>query len=508
MSANQQRKSSTENNLGVPNGATRNDERVVIVQRAVHVRKRNPALNVPPTKVRLSELNSSDWKKELSDFLHVFGRVRIKNVNQKASEATLRARSCILFSTLEDLSAVGLVRTLSQVKPKLLPVIFENWNKRGVSKRAQLNYFSTMNWFWKMCSIPTKEINTYAKYQGEFTINRASAFDKSWNGNKVDFDAIHKNIGADDEIAAAIFLTLKTFGLRPKEGICLLPHESDEITGLRIWLGTKTGKTRVILLEDFDAIECRRVIDYLKTKVKPGEYLGWPGKTLKQSIERFYTITKKYGLRKSGVHGVTAYGLRHQFAIENFQKLTGYTAPVRGGTAINYRAAAAGILKISEGLGHSRTEILGAYCGSHRSNENQQHRNFVQSWERLEPLIKNELSELLVKNNIPNLVWGGSLAMGGALKGGVYELIIPLEVDLQIAAKVGSQIEDLVMKATGMLCTVQHWCSMAQTKQSDCKVHGLPLYHCESAVEKFSTLMEAQRKTRLSGAKRPYKQNP
>lgn len=506
MNANEQVSATTAIQVGTPGATAKHQWQVDSGARLSQNQRRNPALEVPPTRVRLSSLNNSDWKKELSDFLHVFGRVRIKNVNQRASEATFRARSYIMYSTLEELVAAGLVKNLSQVRPKLLPTILSNWNTRGVSKRAQLNYFSTLNWYWKMCSVPTKEIDAYAQFPGEFTINRASEFDKSWNGNQVDFDAMHLEILNDDEIGAAIFLALKTFGLRPKEAVCLCPHEADVGDGLMITRGSKTGRRRLIKFDDFDRIECRRVLDVLKSLVDPGQDLGWPDKTLKQSMERFYTITKKYGLRRSGVHGVTAYGLRHQFAIENFQKLTGYAAPVRGGTAINYRVAAAGILKISEALGHSRTEILGAYCGSHRSHENQQRRNFLQSWERLEPLIKNALGELLDQHNIPNLIWCGPLSMGGAVKGGVYEMVIPKEVDLQIAAQVGSKIEDLVMQGTGMPCTVQYWASMALTKRVLCDEKGLPLYQSQSVAESFGKLLAEQRQGRLSSARRPHKQ--
>ncbi len=74
-------------------------------------------------------------------------------------------------------------------------------------------------------------------------------------------------------------------------------------------------------------------------------------------------------MRKAGVTreqlGVTAHGLRHQFAQEFHVELTDVQAPVRGGDACADPATLnAALLEIARQLGHNRTAITCAYLGS------------------------------------------------------------------------------------------------------------------------------------------------
>jgi integrase len=86
--------------------------------------------------------------------------------------------------------------------------------------------------------------------------------------------------------------------------------------------------------------------------------------SLKQSLKRFDNVMQKAGISKRRL-GVTAHGLRHQFAHEFHVELTGVQPPVRGGdVCADPETLKAALLEIARQLGHSRPQITNAYLGS------------------------------------------------------------------------------------------------------------------------------------------------
>ena len=74
-------------------------------------------------------------------------------------------------------------------------------------------------------------------------------------------------------------------------------------------------------------------------------------------------------MQKAGITrkqlGVTAHGLRHQFAQEFHVELTDVQAPVRGGdVCADPETLKAALLEIARQLGHDRARLLNAYVGS------------------------------------------------------------------------------------------------------------------------------------------------
>src|ERR1035437_8568076 len=352
----------------------------------VRVTSINPALAAPPGQVKLAALNDANWPKQLAEFLNVYGRMRSDNFERTIAEETFRNRKDLVFSTVRQVmgdSQCKQVRTLAHFKPRLLPRIFQLWTSKGISKRAQINYFSHVVWFWRICNIDVEPIAAYATEKREFTIPRTAISDKSWKGNGVDFEEVYKKLYELDPVAARLTLAMKQNGLRLKESLRLDPHEADGGDRLLLTKGTKTGRPRQLVFDVFDDENFRRVLDHLKEEVPEGNHLAWSNLTLKQAKERMYTISRRIGLRKNGVYGVTWHGLRHDFAIDNLEKLTGEKAPVRGGLIINYREISEARLKVSQALGHNRLEITGAYYGSCLSLEREQMRSFMRSWDRM-----------------------------------------------------------------------------------------------------------------------------
>ena len=393
-------------------------------------------------------------------------------------------------------------KALAHLLPRHIPFLLDQWSQDGVSPRTQKNYFSVLRWLWKVAGIRTKDIGTFAKNNSEYTINVNSTRDKSWSGNGIDFDMVYAEIYAYDAIGARLIKAMKVRGLRPKESLCLKPHESDTDEGLHILHGAKTGRERIVRsIDDADEATYREWLDQLKGEVPEGNHIAWQGRSLKQARERLNTICRKFGLRKNGKHGVTLYGLRHEFMIDTFETLSGEKAPVRGGIGINYRKVLKATLFASQNAGHNRPAVTGAYLGSYRSMEYQQRRNMVLSWERIEQVVNTKLTKLLAEHGIDNMYWIGDLALGRQSGQGCYELFFPSNVDVGLAGKLSGQIEDMVLSASGLQCTVQHWSWMGSARKTLWAELAVPLYSARSPLEHMKDLLDEQHQARLASTK-------
>lgn len=74
----------------------------------------------------------------------------------------------------------------------------------------------------------------------------------------------------------------------------------------------------------------------------------------------------KLGLTKEGL-GVTAHGLRHQYAQNRYVKLVGVITPIQGGdpALIDRDTHIHACYDVMQHLGHSRVDVAASYYGSH-----------------------------------------------------------------------------------------------------------------------------------------------
>jgi integrase len=61
--------------------------------------------------------------------------------------------------------------------------------------------------------------------------------------------------------------------------------------------------------------------------------------------------------------GITSHGLRHGYANDRYQQLTGEASPVRGGQMPDRDTDRAARLEVAEELGHSRESVTTHYLG-------------------------------------------------------------------------------------------------------------------------------------------------
>lgn len=205
----------------------------------------------------------------------------------------------------------------------------------------------------------------------------AATRDRTWSGNAVDIHAVLRHVGEiDDHVGLQLHLML-AFGLRRKEAVMFCPavaevpahalplqHQGAEIflSFLRVKRGTKGGRLRYVAVRtsfQHEALKlARRFIRH------ESGHVGRPGLTLKQSLDRFSYVMRTAGVSKRSL-GVTAHGLRHQFAADLYFELTHVHPPVRGGAPwLDPETRRQAYLEVARQLGHNRPQISGAYLGS------------------------------------------------------------------------------------------------------------------------------------------------
>jgi hypothetical protein len=201
--------------------------------------------------------------------------------------------------------------------------------------------------------------------------------DKGWGAHDTDIAQLLERVARIDERVAIMLELVWRFGLRRKEVVMFQPHLAVVPAGLvpfdgpvaehyvaclSVERGTKGGRLRLIpLVSDAqrDVIErARRYAPY------PTSYLGHPGKTLLQSLDRYKNVLSQAGITKKEL-GITGHGLRHQFAGDKYFDLAKVACPVRGGDPLGDPALLERVLRtVSQQLGHDRPVISQAYLGS------------------------------------------------------------------------------------------------------------------------------------------------
>lgn len=448
--------------------------------------------------VNIKLLSDRDWKRQLSDFLHKYGREAQRGAKETVSEETFRNRQDQMFSTVRELMADQKLQhmvSLAQCTPRMLPVMFQKWTQRGVSKRAQINYYNTWRWFWRACGIEIPDIGHYATTTGEFTINRAATEDKSWAAKGIKIEEIAQRVAELDPIGARIILLMAGFGLRVKEGLRLRPHEADGGDRLHVTEGTKNGRPRTLNFKELGDSDYRAMLDRAKAEVDPKCHAAWSKRSLKQAKQRMYDLARKVGITKNQL-GVTWHGLRHQYAIDLLESMSGAVAPVRGGnfTMLDYKQLSAIRKKISQALGHSRTKITGAYYGSFTGLNNQHMRNFEASWTLLCKALEPLASQILSTESVDNLYWIGVRAEGLSIDKNVpFHLVFAPGVEGRKFLGLGREIAASMTASLGVQCIVQAWDDLPATTRAKWEKLAVPIFRAEDPVRAFAANMRRQK---------------
>jgi len=250
------------------------------------------------------------------------------------------------------------------LKQKHLFFLGRYWESKQLAASTLQNRWS----IWKMFCNKWLKKNGFCRPIEHYLLNPdaakrtyAAQEDHSWSA-KVDPLEKIKEVAAIDVIVARQLMLQLLFGLRRKEAIMFKPIAYDHGTVIELTDGTKGGRRRLVPVETETQ---RAFLDSMKQLAKyRNTSMGHPGLRLDQDLNRFNYVMAKAGLTRKDA-GLTSHGLRHQYANDRLEFLSGQPSPVRSGKApVDLEAFNAAREIVTEELGHSRISITTAYHGS------------------------------------------------------------------------------------------------------------------------------------------------
>lgn len=455
-----------------------------------------------PGRVNLARWTSPTDHGDIVEFMRQFGYVGATDFKRRCSERTFTIRKQLLLSTFRAVKERNRgIKTLSQFTPRLIPLILDYWSEEVSEGKmrhgfdTQVQDFSVLTWFWRMHGVKVDPIRDYVEdpqLKLKFCRTSVATRDKSWSGNGVDVDAKIEEARAFDPVVARLIFLARTYGLRAKETLFVRPHEDDKGDRLRLSRGTKTGRPRDIVYEDFDEEAFQSAIEDVKAELSPGDHAAWKGRSLKEARRRLYYVLECIGLTQKA-SGVTFHGLRTQWAIEQFENLTGTAAPVRGGGSIDYQRFADVRRTISRAMGHNRIRVTSAYYGSFFKMRKAAESRFRENWCRLEPHLSG-LLDILDTFGITNLWLVGRRADGSNhMAAEAYEFLIDERNHVVSAAKVTAEVVRYLETSERLgVPVIVHVASMHGEKAKRAwSENALPLFDVEAPLFKnFTPAME------------------
>ena len=163
----------------------------------------------------------------------------------------------------------------------------------------------------------------------------------------------------DSHVAMALRLEA-AFGLRREEAIKFTPARDDRGGCIRLkGSTTKGGRPREVPVRHAAQ---RALLDEARRLVGSGALIP-PERTYKQQLKVYESQTRAAGLYRM-------HGLRHAYALERYEEITGWKAPAAGGprrrslTGARRRIDTAARRTIAQELGHGRASVSSVYCGA------------------------------------------------------------------------------------------------------------------------------------------------
>ena len=279
------------------------------------------------------------------------------------SHATLADRSEFYSRMVRELHAMGYrMLDIRQLKPKHVEALMKRWEAAGLSASTLQKRFSHLKvlcgWLGKASMLRAGA--SYLDDPERFQRRYEAGYDHSWTAQGVDpLDKIAE-IAEDDPDVARVLRLQHAFGLRVQEASLLNPaRDVLEPDGLRVVAGTKGGRPRAVPIET----EAQRALlrEAEEQARRTGHSMIPPQYDLKQWLTRCYTVLARHGVTRK--NGLVSHGLRHQYANDRYEELTGEPSPVRGGAPVNTRDDQVARQELTARLGHARPSITRAYYG-------------------------------------------------------------------------------------------------------------------------------------------------
>lgn len=339
--------------------------------------------------------NHPDWKSQLQALLDAHNH-RHARYAKDVAHRTREARAQALFQTFRLLRALGFQLAPAALNGRHCQHLFWYWTadariaarcaEQGVAmlprpySAAYLQFLaSTLATFARWIGKPGLVMPPahYGVAPALFARTYTAATDKGWSGAGVDIAAVIAHVAQRDPRVAMMLELSWRMGLRRKEAIMFQPHLAvvpatalpldapvarEYVACISIVRGTKGGRLRCIPLVTEQ--QCETIARAKQFAPFRTSYLGHPGKSLRQVLDRYKNVLRHAGITKAGL-GIVGHGLRHEFAGDTYFDLAEVACPVRGGDPLaDPQLTERVLLAVAQRLGHGRPGISQAYVGA------------------------------------------------------------------------------------------------------------------------------------------------
>jgi integrase len=273
--------------------------------------------------------------------------------NRDGSYATQAKRMHHLMLIANQLDALGFRgMNARSLKPKHVEALVQDWLAQELSVGTIKNRMAVLRWWAQKVdkqNVVARSNDHYGIPDRQFVSNGAKA--KSLGA--LDLEKIR-----DPYVQMSLELQ-QAFGLRREEAIKFNPGYADR--GDRIHLKsswTKGGKARDVPVRN-DAQ--RHVLDRARRLAAGGSLIP-TDRNYVQQLRAYERHTANAGLSKM-------HGLRHAYAQQRYEELTGWKAPAAGGPVTRTLSPGQKVMDryarqtISRELGHEREQITSVYLG-------------------------------------------------------------------------------------------------------------------------------------------------
>jgi integrase len=278
-----------------------------------------------------------------------------------ASYATQYKRSDVLYAGFTRLRELGYkLDAVTSLRGTHIAKLMQDGHARGLSASTLQNTLSIFRTFAEWIG-KAGMVRGIEHYLGPGIAVRSSVAtqDRSWSSRGIDVSTKIEQVRLKDARVALQLELQAAFGLRAREAMQLRPHLADKGSYLSICHGTKGGRDRV---EQIRTPQQRALLERAKTFCStPSSSTSDPQRKLHQWKNHYYQVVRSCGITRRD--GVTSHGLRHQYANDRYQELTGADSPVRGGGQVRMEADQAARHIVAEELGHSREGVTTHYLG-------------------------------------------------------------------------------------------------------------------------------------------------
>ncbi|KGG87398.1 hypothetical protein P245_20255 [Comamonas thiooxydans] len=266
---------------------------------------------------------------------------------------------------LDVLAGKGVkLHSVNDLTSRHLLNVMRYWEADEMASSSLATYFSVLKRFmgWVGVKLAYDSVHQVLVNPQRGKRVMSATTSRAWSANGVDFQAVLQKVHAIDPLVALQLEMVAAFGLRVMESCAMRPIECDRGNHLAITYGAKGGRGRVVQIQ---SAYQREVLEKAKAYAsKHNGFLRTNRYTQLQAKRRFYYVLEQVKVSKSE-SGVTAHGLRHEYANDMYTQQTGERSPVNHGNRVPLDQDREARRNITEALGHSRIAITSAYLGSH-----------------------------------------------------------------------------------------------------------------------------------------------